>query len=92
MSQFRITRQHNLPETELRNRVEQLAEKLQNKHGGHYQWEGNRVHYAYKGGLDAVVGFDEQELQVEVKLGLMMSAFKGLIEREVSSYLDENLA
>ncbi len=92
MSQIKIERPHHLSPDEIRTRVEQLAGKLVAKYGGNYHWQGNRVHYSYGGGVDAWVAYSDNLVTVEVKLGMLMSAFRGMIQSEVETYLDRQIA
>jgi len=91
MSDIQIKRHHNMDEGQLRSMTEELGQKLKAKFGGEYHLEGNIVHYTYHS-ADAKVSFNETTVQVDVKLGLLMMAFKGMIESEVNNYLDEHIA
>ncbi len=91
MSHIQIKRHHNMDEGQLRSMTEELGQKLKAKFGGEYHLEGNIVHYTYHS-ADAKVSFNETTVQVDVKLGLLMMAFKGMIESEVNNYLDEHIA
>lgn len=70
--------------------TQELGEELKGKFGGNYRWEGDMVHYKYRG-VDAKVSFNEATLHVDVKLGLLMAALKGMIESEVNKYLDKHV-
>lgn len=89
MSDICIKRSHNCNEQEVREKVQALIEKLVGKYGGHYIWEGNRANY-HCSGVTADLCFDERELNVEVKLGLLMKAFKSVIEGEINQYMEKN--
>ncbi|MDX2463033.1 MAG: polyhydroxyalkanoic acid system family protein [Porticoccus sp.] len=91
MSHIQIIRHHNMDEEHLRSMTEELGQKLKSKFGGEYHLEGNIVHYTYHS-ADAKVSFDETRVKVDVKLGLLMMAFKGMIESEVNNYLDEHIS
>lgn len=91
MSHIQIKRHHNMDEEHLRSMTEELGQKLKSKFGGEYHLEGNIVHYTYHS-ADAKVSFDETRVKVDVKLGLLMMAFKGMIESEVNNYLDEHIS
>jgi putative polyhydroxyalkanoate system protein len=80
-----------MDEEHLRSMTEELGQKLKSKFGGEYHLEGNIVHYTYHS-ADAKVSFDETRVNVDVKLGLLMMAFKGMIESEVNNYLDEHIS
>lgn len=91
MSHILIQRSHNMDEAHLRVMTEELGQDLKAKFGGDYRLEGNIVHYQYHS-ADAKVSFDESLVTVDVKLGLLMIAFKGMIESEVNSYLDKHIS
>lgn len=91
MSHIQIKRHHNMDEEHLRSMTEELGQKLKSKFGGEYHLEENVVHYTYHS-ADAKVSFDETRVIVDVKLGLLMMAFKGMIESEVNNYLDEHIS
>jgi putative polyhydroxyalkanoate system protein len=80
-----------MDEEHLRSMTEELGQKLKSKFGGEYHLEDNVVHYTYHS-ADAKVSFDETRVVVDVKLGLLMMAFKGMIESEVNNYLDEHIS
>jgi len=90
MSHIQIRRHHNMDEVHLRTMTEELGQKLKAKFGGEYHLEENIVHYTYHS-ADAKVSFNETTVSVDVKLGLLMMAFKGMIESEVNNYLDEHV-
>ncbi len=90
MSHIQIRRHHNMDEVHLRTMTEELGQKLKAKFGGEYHLEDNIVHYTYHS-ADAKVSFNETTVSVDVKLGLLMMAFKGMIESEVNNYLDEHI-
>lgn len=91
MSHICISRHHTMDREHVRSMTQELGEKLKSKFGGDYRWEGDMVHYKYSG-VDAKVSFDESHLEVNVKLGLLMSALKGMIEAEVNKYLDDHVS
>lgn len=90
MSHIQIQRSHNMDTVHLRSMTEELGQKLKARFGGDYRLEGDLVHYKYHS-VDAKVSFDESIVNVDVKLGLLMIALKGMIESEVNRYLDEHI-
>ncbi len=92
MSHICIEREHDLDRKTLRKRAEKLVKTLQSKYGGSYEWEGDIVHYNYSGGLDAQLTLNEEDILVDVKLGMLMSMMKKRLKTEIEHYLDEHLA
>lgn len=92
MSRIYIQRDHELDPRTLRKRAEKLARQLQQEFGGSYGWEGNTMHYNYSGGIDARLTLQEDDILVDVKLGVLMLMVKKRLQNEIETYLDRHLA
>ena len=92
MSRIYIQRDHELDGKTLRKRAERLAKQLQKEFGGNYRWEGNTVHYNYSGGIDARLTLQDDDILVDVKLGVLMLVLKRRLQLEIERYLDTHLA
>ena len=92
MSRIYIQRDHELDNRTLRKRAERLARQLQDEFGGDYRWEGNTVHYNYSGGIDARLTLQDDDILVDVKLGVLMRLLKNRLQQEIERYLDKHLA
>lgn len=92
MSNLKIQRQHHMNHDDVKTRVGALADKLVERLGGHYHWEGDKVYYAYEGGVKACVACGESDVQVDVELAMMMSFLKGRVKDEIESYLDQHFS
>lgn len=79
-----------MPAQELREAAQGLAENLEKQHGVRSRWEGDSVRI--KGaGVDGKLSFAGGKLDVSVRLGLLASAFQGVLKSEVQRYLDEHV-
>jgi putative polyhydroxyalkanoate system protein len=79
-----------MPKDEVRVAAEGLAKKLERDHGVRSSWKGDTV--IIKGsGIDGKLTFDNGNIDVSVKLGMLASAFKGILRKEVQRYLDEEI-
>lgn len=87
MADIKITRAHHYQEAEVKEKINQLAEKLVGKFGGSYREEGNTVHYSTTG-VDASVTHDAETVEIQVKLGFLMKGLKGILRDEIEGYLD----
>ena len=92
MSRIYIQRDHELDPRTLRKRAEKLARQLQEEFGGSYGGEGNTMHYNYSGGIDARLTLQEDDILVDVKLGVLMLMVKKRLQNEIEGYLDRHLA
>lgn len=91
MSDIQIERDHSLSLDNVRSLTEEVGSKLKSKYGGDYQMNGDTMCYKTSG-VNAELRFDESNLCVNVKLGMLMKAFKGNIQTEVQRFLDEHIA
>ena len=88
MAGFRVSKPYTMPVEELREAAQGLAATLEQQHGVKARWQGDSVRI--KGaGVDGELSFEGGVVDVSVRLGLLASAFKGLLENEVRRYLDE---
>ncbi len=90
MPGFRLSKPYTMPREELREAAEGLALQLERQHGVRSRWEGDRV--SIKGaGVDGMLSIEDDVVDVSVKLGLLASAFQGILKAEVQRYLDEHV-
>lgn len=88
MAGFQIRKAHTMDKGELREAAEGLARDLEQAHGLRARWDGDCVRM--KGaGVDGKLTLSDSDVLVSVELGLMASAFKGVLRSEVQRFLDE---
>lgn len=92
MSKISICREHSMAHEDLLNQVEELADKLVAKYGGEYEWDGDELCYRYSGGVTAKILCTDEDVNVDIKLGMLMAMLKGTISREVEEYLDNHIS
>jgi putative polyhydroxyalkanoate system protein len=91
MARFRLTKPYTMCKEELREAAQGLAENLERDHGVRSRWEGDTVRI--KGaGVDGQLSFHDGVIDVSVKMGLLASAFQGVLKKEVQRYLDEHIS
>ncbi len=91
MAGFRLTKPYTMSKEEIREAAIGLAKNLENTHGVRSMWEGDTV--KIKGaGVNGKLSFDNGLVDVSVKLGLLASAFQGVLKSEMQRYLDEHIS
>jgi putative polyhydroxyalkanoate system protein len=90
MATIHITRSHQLDQETVRDKVQELADKLSEELSAEYKWEKDRLVFK-RTGANGFVRIGDQELEVEVKLGMMLRPLKGTIEKTITDYLDQRL-
>lgn len=88
MSQIHINREHPFNIEEARERVEVLRGKLKDKLGINSQWQGNEL--SFKGsGTTGKITVTESDIDVRIKLGLLMGALAPTLKEKISQGLDD---
>ncbi len=88
MAGFQIRKAHSMNKAELRDAAQDLAQQLEKSHGVRARWDGDSVRIR-GAGVDGHLTLGDTDVLVSVELGLMASAFKGVLRSEVQRFLDE---
>ena len=90
MTTIRIQRQHDLPPDELRRRLDQLAQALGRELELQHHWEGERLVFQ-RSGASGHITVREGEIELELRLGLLLRPLQGHIRQAVERRLDKEL-
>ena len=82
-----MRRGHELSSEQVQARIEKLAEKLVDRLGGSWCWQGDTAVCELRG-AKARVGYDERFISLEVTLPLMMKPLRGRLENKVEEYFE----
>lgn len=91
MSVITLERDHQLSIEELTTILNEMVTKLEAKLNVKSYWESERELYFRRSGANGHIEFDDNQLTLTVKLGLMFRALKGPIEREITEVVDKYL-
>lgn len=92
MSGFRLSKTHSMPREELRETARALANRLESQHGMRARWQGEDVVAITGSGVEGRLSIDDRQVEVDVRLGLLASAFQGRLRAEIQRYLDDNIS
>ncbi|MFT6552322.1 MAG: putative polyhydroxyalkanoate system protein [Zhongshania marina] len=92
MPNISLRQRHNKSPEELRELIKLMATKLEERYQLNARWLNNDAVEVARPGINGRITLGENEVRVEIKLGLMMSAFKSTIESEISRSMAEKLA
>ncbi|MEN8165984.1 MAG: polyhydroxyalkanoic acid system family protein [Pseudomonadota bacterium] len=90
MANINIKRQHSLGRTTARDRVQEIANSLQDKLKAKWSWDGDSLNFQRSGASGSVIVGDDF-VEFKVKLGLLLSPMKGTIEDAIQQQLDRSL-
>ncbi|MFC3816413.1 polyhydroxyalkanoic acid system family protein [Lysobacter sp. GCM10012299] len=91
MSNIDIHHAHSLSPDQARQAVTEVAEKLSERFGMEYAWDGDVLNFN-RSGVDGHIALEPDQLHVTAKLGFLLSTMKGPIEAEIKRVLDERFA
>lgn len=90
MATIHITKTHQLDHEAVRANVQELADTLADKLSAEYRWENDRLVFK-RSGASGFVRLGDQEVEVEIKLGILLTPLKGNIEKTITEYLEQRL-
>jgi putative polyhydroxyalkanoate system protein len=91
VASIEIRKRHGLGAQRARTLVEELAKELKHKLGGEYRWEGDILEFK-RTGASGCIRVDEEEVEIQVRLGILLRPMKEPIEDAVHRYLRKALA
>ena len=90
MAMIKLKRRHTLGAKKARSTVEALAKKLKKDLDAEYHWEGSTLQFK-RSGATGHIAVKDQELEIEIKLGMLLSPLKGKIEKTIKDEIDQHL-
>jgi len=88
MAEISMRRVHGFEDpTDVRSRIEGLAEKVAGRLGGTWHWEGDDAVCEARG-AKARVGYDREAVSIDVSLPLMLRPLKGKLEGKIEEYYE----
>jgi putative polyhydroxyalkanoate system protein len=90
MANIKISQAHSLPVEEAKKRINDAFSSVSSKMGLKMSWSGDKLSFSGNG-ADGTANVTASAVDVEVKLGMMASAFKGKIESGLKEQLEKGL-
>jgi putative polyhydroxyalkanoate system protein len=88
MSDIRITKPHKLSVDQIKSYLPKLAHKLENQLDLDCELVHNGATFR-RTGASGSLQFDSEQLTIDIKLGFLLKPMKGLIEKEITTRLEE---
>ena len=86
MGEISMKRSHGFESPDdVRSRIEGLADKVADRLGGSWCWEGDEAVCRARGAV-ARVGYDEKDVAIDVSLPLMLRPLRGKLESKIEEY------
>lgn len=88
---MKIRRRHNLGLEEARNRADKIADDLRQQFSMRSRWQGDAL-LVQGNGVQGQLLVDEENLELDVKLGFALKLMEGPIRAAIEATIDEELA
>jgi putative polyhydroxyalkanoate system protein len=83
MADIQIVQEHNLSPERARAAAQQVADKVAAEFGMVWRWEGDVLRFE-RSGVEGALTLGEQRAALQIRLGMLMSAFRPAIEAKVA--------
>ena len=90
MSDLIIRRKHDKTHSQARAIAEHMIAELKKELDLSHAWDGNVLRFQ-RPGVSGEFALEEQEIVLCIRLGLLFSALKPTIEREINAFFDKVL-
>jgi putative polyhydroxyalkanoate system protein len=90
MSDIKLVKRHSLPLAKAKALAQKTADALGEEYDLASEWHGNTLRF-YRSGVDGQMHVTDSEIHLDVRLGLLLKAFKGTIARHIERNFDQLL-
>ena len=90
MPSIHLSTPHNLGAATAKKRVEEVATQIKNRFGVAYNWSGNTLQFN-RSGVNGTIDVEDKEVTVDAEIGMMLTPFKGEIERQLRDFMEQKL-
>ena len=89
MADLSMKREHDLSAEEARVQIAKLADKLADRLGGSWDWDGDTA-VCESRGAKACVGYDDTNVWLDLSLPMMLKPLRRTIQSKVEEILDRD--
>jgi putative polyhydroxyalkanoate system protein len=90
MAVIRVKRRHKLGAREARATVDKIAQKLRKELDADCRWVGSSLQFK-RSGASGHIDVNEDDLEINIKLGMVLSPLKRKIEKSIEEEIDQHL-
>ncbi len=90
MADIKVVRKHRLPVAQAKKIAQKTADDLASEYDLESAWDGDTLKFT-RSGVHGTMEVTGNEIRLNAKLGMILSAFKAKIEQHIEHRLDELL-
>ena len=91
MPDIEISKQYSMPRDKLRSELESLVGTLAEQLQLECEWLSEDCLDFRRKGAEGQININDDEIEMTIRLGLLLSAFSGVIEQEVQEFFEEHI-
>ena len=91
MASIQINKEFTMPEEELKGTLDHLATHLNEMFQVECTWKSDRCLDIRRAGANGELNITDNEVDLNVNLGIMLSPFKGRIEQAISEFINDHI-
>jgi putative polyhydroxyalkanoate system protein len=90
MADIKLVRKHRLTVAQAKKIAQRTADDLASEYDLESEWHGDTLRFS-RSGVNGSMAVTGSEIRLDVKLGMLLGAFKSKIEQHIEHRLDELL-
>lgn len=90
MAKISIQRTHQLGLAQAREAINQVGQDLASSYQLSQEWQGNTLRVK-RSGLEGTIAVSDRDVQIDLQLGLLLSAAQGAIKQAIHAELERRL-
>jgi putative polyhydroxyalkanoate system protein len=91
MSSIELNKPFTMPRDVLRGELDQLAAKLSEQLQLKCQWLSDDCLDFRRNGAEGQININDDKVELTIKLGMMMNMFRGTIEQEIQTFMEQRI-
>ena len=91
MATITIQRNHRLPLSELKNKIDSIMAEIQEKIDFRSHWENPKEFCFQRKGASGSIEIDQSNFELKLNLGMMFRAMKSTIESRIIAVVDKHI-
>jgi putative polyhydroxyalkanoate system protein len=91
MSQINIVRKHQIPLSELKLKIDHVMTEINQKLDFRTEWESENEFSFRRKGASGTIHVASEQLELNLNLGLMYRALKGVVESRIVEALNKHI-
>jgi len=91
MANIQITHDYTMPADELKAKIDEMAAEMASRYQLQCRWSADNCMKFQRSGASGEIRINDGHLALNLKLGMMLGAFKSTIEKDMKKFLIDTI-